>query len=60
MSDELRDKIAAVLERNVPGMLPIAAQAVADAVIAELKNSATECWEFWPARQCLILGNVDE
>ena len=36
MSDNLRDQIAATLSREIPGMLPIAANAVADVLIREL------------------------
>lgn len=39
---------------------PLWAAHVADAVIAALKESATECWDQWPARRCLILGTVDD
>lgn len=32
---------------------------MADAVVAVLNESVTECWDLWPARRCVILGTVD-
>ena len=64
MTDSLRTRIAAAIEAQhvseyQGGIHPEDVLRLADAVIAVLTESATECWDQWPARRCVILGTAD-
>lgn len=64
MTDTLRTRIAAALKaeterRGIYWIADFDFPFLADAVIAALNESATECWDYWPARRCVILGTVN-
>lgn len=60
MADTLRTRIAEAISGVDDWRGVTDPEIFADAVVAVLTESATECWDLWPARRCVILGNVDE